>query len=184
MPEASSNTSPAGTAAFAHRALNGIERWLTTAEEGILVVLLLFMVFMSFLQVILRVFFSTGILWADTLLRHLVLWVGFLGACLAASAGRQFAMDASDRVLKGRVKTAVHLLCHAFTAVVCFLLLQASITFFREEYGHGAALFTVFNRDIPAWTLESVLPLGFALLLVHYLIKTALTLAQAGDRSA
>jgi TRAP-type C4-dicarboxylate transport system permease small subunit len=171
-------------AAYAGQALKNLERRLTAAEEGILVALLLFMVLMSFLQVILRVFFSTGILWADTLLRHLVLWVGFLGACLAASAGRQFAMDASDRVLKGRVKTAVHLLCHAFTAVVCLFLLQASITFFREEYVHSETLLTVFGRDIPAWTLESILPIGFALLLVHYLIKTALTLAQAEDHSA
>lgn len=156
--------------------LEKIERGIAATEKGILTALLLFMVFMSFLQVVLRVCFSTGLFWADTLLRHLVLWVGFLGAGLAAAANRQFAMDASDRVLKGKVKTAVHLLCHIFTAAVCFLLLQASITFFREEYSNSAALFRVFNRDIPGWIFESILPVGFSLLLLHYLIKSVLTL--------
>ena len=36
------------------------------------------------MQVVLRQVFGGGILWCDTLLRHLVLWVGFLGAARAA----------------------------------------------------------------------------------------------------
>ena len=138
-----------------------------------------FLVLMSFLQVALRSLFSSGILWADTLLRHLVLWVAFLGAGLAAASDRQFALDLSSRFLKGRIKSAVLLACHCFTVAACIFLARASILFFREEYAQGGALFSAGGFRVPAWAFELILPAGFALLALHYLIKAAL--AAAGD---
>lgn len=158
--------------------LRSLERGLVLAEESVLVALLLFMVLMSFLQVVLRVFFSTGLIWADTLLRHLVLWVGFLGAGLAASSGKQFAMDAMDRVLQGQAKRFAHALCHTFAMVVCLMLLSAACAFFKEEYAHSQPAFEVLGRGVPGWTLEVILPLGFALLAAHYALRLALVFSS------
>ena len=63
--------------------LNKINNWISLLEDWILVSIVLFMVLMAFLQVILRNIFDMGIIWGDILLRHLVLWIGFIGASLA-----------------------------------------------------------------------------------------------------
>lgn len=153
------------------------------AERLLLCLLLSCAVLLAFLQVLLRGFFGGGLLWADTLLRHLVLWMGFLGAGLAAATGRQFAVDASAHLLSGRPRALAGLAAHGFTAFVCLRLCQASLSFLREELAHAGALFTVAGRAVPAWAFELILPLGFALLCFHYLVRTlesALSLQKAG----
>ena len=152
--------------------LSRIERWLTLAEEALLVVLLAFMTGLAFLQVVLR-FLNTGLLWGDTLNRHLVLWVGFLGAGLAAARDRQFAIDASARLFTGKTQAAVRLVGHAVASVVSGLLAAAAVQVFLVDYRQPAALFTVAGREVPGWIFEVILPGGFALLCVHYLLKSA-----------
>lgn len=154
--------------------LRSAERRLAALEQGLLAVLLVVMVGLSFLQVALRGLFDGGFLWADTFLRHLVLWAAFLGACLAAADGKQFAMDAAERVMPGRVKAGVHLVLHLLTAAVCALMAAASWTFLLQEKEGAATLFSVGSWHVPGWWFELILPGGFALLAVHYLLRAAL----------
>lgn len=152
--------------------LSKLEIAIIAFEQKAIIAILSFMVAASFLQVALRTLFSTGILWADTLLRHLVLWLAFFGAGLAASAGRQFAIDAAHRLLKGALRSAAGLLVSGFTAYVCVKLASASWTFLREEIAHPSVLFTAGGFDVPGWWLETILPAGFGLLAAHYSILT------------
>lgn len=161
--------------------LRALERGLASVEKVLLAALLALMVSLSFLQVILRGVFSAGLLWADTFLRHLVLWAAFLGAAAAAVEGKQFAMDAAHRAIKGRTRRAVEGLSHAVCVAVCALLARASWRFLADEYRHGGVLFSVGGLHVPGWTFEVILPAGFALLLVHYLIKLALALGSPLD---
>ena len=55
-------------------------------EVGVVTALLLLLVGVGFLQIVLRNFFQTGLLWGDPLMRHAVLWLGCLGASLATAA--------------------------------------------------------------------------------------------------
>ena len=155
--------------------LKTAERRLAALEQGLLAALLLVMVALSFLQVVLRGAFSSGILWADTFLKHLVLWGAFLGACLACVDSKQFAMEGAERLFSGRAKGAVHALLHALTAAVSALLAKASWTFLLQEKEGGATLFSVGSRHIPGWWFEVILPAGFALLALHYAVKSALS---------
>lgn len=154
------------------------ERWLLAAERWLLIAFVLVMVVLSFLQVILRGFFSFGLLWADTFLRHLVLWVAFLGASVAAVEDKQFAMDAAARILKGRVKAGVMGITYLFTFVVCVLLSSASIDFFKDEYAAQSTLFSIGELHLPAWVFEIIIPAGFILLALHYLLRTAAALTD------
>ncbi len=152
--------------------LRTLERWLLNAEKAVLIGVLLFMVTLSFLQVVLRGFFSGGFLWADTLLRHLVLWVGFFGAAVAAGENKQFAMDAAARFFKGRAKIAVEVIAHLFTIAVCAVMTKASWAFLLDERASGSILFSIGEKThVPAWYIEIILPAGFALILLHYAIK-------------
>lgn len=166
------------------QSLRKAERWLVLAERGLLTGLLGFMVALAFVQVVLRqVGLRTGValsvLWGDTLLRHLVLWVGFLGAGVAAASDRQFAMDAAAHLFTGRRKARVALTCHLFTAWVCVGLLRASYAYLAQERLHGGVLFSLLEHDVMVWWFEAIAPAGFLLLLLHYSIK-AVESAWAG----
>ncbi|MBI3550532.1 MAG: TRAP transporter small permease [Elusimicrobia bacterium] len=161
-------------------AIRRVEAWLGMAERLLLTVIVTVVLTLSFYQVVMRALFSGGILWGDTLSRHLVVWIGFLGAGLAAGADKQFAMDASTRLFSGRLKAGVMLACHVFTTIVCAFLIKASLAFFRPELAEPKTLLTAAGVKVPAWALEIIIPAGFALLFAHYLLKTA----QAGHALA
>lgn len=159
--------------------LRTLEHWLLSAEKALLIGFVLVMVCLSFTQVLLRGFFSGGFLWADTFLRHLVLWVGFLGAAVAAGENKQFAMDAATRFFEGRVKSTVEAIASLFTVGVCAVMTHASWAFFLDEKASGNALFSIgAHIHIPSWTVGIILPVGFALIAVHYTIKAAISIME------
>jgi len=138
---------------------------------------------LAFLQVVLRQFFSTGILWADILLRHLVLWIGLLGAALATAAGKNFAWEAQF-FEKGRLGAAKRLLAHAAAAFVAAWLCQAAWVFWAEDKAGGDILFSIGSWKAPSWVFSFILPLGFALVLFHTLIKLAAAALQLAQGEA
>ena len=78
--------------------LSGI---LLALERGVLVLLFSLMIVLAFAQVVLRNFFSVGLIWADPLLRNSVLWLGFIGASLATQQDKHIRIDLVGRFLKG-----------------------------------------------------------------------------------
>ena len=52
-------------------------------EDALLVILLSLMILLAATQILLRNFFDLGFVWADPLLRALVLWLGLIGATVA-----------------------------------------------------------------------------------------------------
>ena len=61
-------------------ATNTALRYLRRIENGLLAILVLVLVGLAGTQIVLRVFFETGLAWADSFSRSLVLWTGMLGA--------------------------------------------------------------------------------------------------------
>ena len=149
-----------------------IDSGLGSFEAILTVFLLSVMVLLSFLQVLLREFFSIGILWADTFLRHLVLWVGFLGAAIAVRENGHFAIDLVKKALPPRLKKFAEALTDFF-AVVCLLFLAGSaLKFYRDELQSRSVLFSVGNFEVPSYWMDLIIPAGFVLLLVHFSLKT------------
>jgi TRAP-type C4-dicarboxylate transport system permease small subunit len=155
--------------------LRSIDKVLTKFEEYVLITLLFIMVVLAFLQVVLRNLFSSGILWADIVLRHLLLWLGFLGAAIATSENRHINIDAVRRFLSKRMRSAVEVLTDVFAAVICFLLARASWTFVEGEIADHRTLF----GEIPSWYAQVIIPIGFALLVVHFALRAILRTGEA-----
>jgi len=151
--------------------LKAIETLLARLESGVLIFLLTIMIVMAFLQVILRDFFKTGILWGDIFTRNLVLWVGFLGAALATKEGRHFNIDIVTKRLSPMARKIFGIITNLFAAIVCYFLMQAATTFLRDELQAGTALFTIEQKEIPAWYFELIIPIGFGLIMIHFLLK-------------
>lgn len=155
-----------------------LERGLVRVETILLTVFLLLMTGLGFLQVVLRGAFSSGVLWADPLLRHVVLWVGFLGAAVAAADEKHFAPDFIERLIAGSAKTTAKLIAAAFAAVVCGFLARASWVLILDEYKTRNIAMTIGTLHVPAWIPESILPAGFCLLTLHYILKCGVELLE------
>ncbi|MFC2088734.1 TRAP transporter small permease [Calditrichota bacterium] len=146
--------------------LEAINKWLAKFETAILVTVLSIMVVLAFLQVILRNLFDQGILWGDTFLRHLVLWVGFLGASLATREKKHINIDLLTRFFKGKIKISINAMVNLFAAVICWYLTSASWTFVMDERSYNTILF----NDIPAWYFQIIIPAGFLLMTFRFFI--------------
>jgi len=149
-------------------------------EGAVLIFLLLVMLFMAFGQVVLRNLFSGGIVWGDILLRHLVLWIGFLGAALATSGERHINIDILTRYLPERLRGGVAALSNVFAAAVCFLLFRASLTFIGFEIANNNTVFA----NIPSWIAQIIIPVGFGLLTFHFLVRAILDAGKALQKGA
>lgn len=136
------------------------------------------MVLLSFSQVLLRQFLGIGLLWGDTFLRHAVLWVGFLGAALAAVDEKNFAFEALAERCGPRSRAALGLAAHSTTVVVCALLAKAAWKFLLDEKASSSVLFTAFGVDFPAWLFAVIVPAGFALIGLHTLLRAAACLSR------
>jgi TRAP-type C4-dicarboxylate transport system permease small subunit len=144
--------------------LLALDRLLVRIETVFLVIFLSLMVILAFAQVVLRNVFGTGILWGDPVVRQMVMWSGFMGAAIAASQDRHINIDALTKFLKGRVKDIVHVITSLFASVVCFYMARAAWVFMQDDRESGSELIA----GIPSWIGLTIIPLGFALLAIHF----------------
>ncbi len=125
------------------------------------------MVILSFLQVVLRNFFDTGLLWGDIFLRHLVLWVGFVGASLATRQEKHINIDIFNRIIPKKFIPPVKIIVDLISLVICIILAKASYEFMIMEKEAGT---TVFN-NVRSWIIGIILPAGFGLIAVRFILK-------------
>jgi TRAP-type C4-dicarboxylate transport system permease small subunit len=136
-------------------------------EEVLLVSLVILMVSLGFLQILFRNLISVGIVWIDSLVRHLVLWIALLGASVATRENRHITIDVlSGRVSPGhysRIQGAVQL----FSALVCLLLISPAIRFVQNDYVAGKTL----AFGIPLWLSQAVMPAMMLVMGVRFLLQ-------------
>ena len=137
-------------------------------EYLVLVFLFTTMVGLAFLQIFLRIFFATGILWGDPLLRHMLLWVALLGATMATKEGKHINIDVISKLFPDRGKAAIQALTNLFSAVICVFLIQASLKFIRDEFQAGALAFL----KVPTWTVTLIFPVAFGLIALRFGISS------------
>src|SRR5512134_2293295 len=90
-------------------------------EENVTAWALLVMMLLPLAEIVVRRAFATGIPGAASIVQHLTLWVGFLGAGLAARDDRLLAL-ATGSLLRGRAKAAAALLGATVSVIVTTLL--------------------------------------------------------------
>ncbi|MFO1518253.1 MAG: TRAP transporter large permease subunit [bacterium] len=152
--------------------LQKINERINKVEGFALTGLLVIMIGFAFSQVVLRNFFNTGISWADAFVRHLVLWVGFIGASVATEEDGHLAMDLVSRFLPEKIKNATAGLVRTASAFVCACLTVASYKFVMGEKEGG----NVLLPGVPTYWAISIIPIGFYLMSVRFARKAHLVL--------
>lgn len=151
--------------------LNRLSNYIAFAEKGLIGTLLTVMILLAFLQVVLRNFFSTGILWVDPLLRHMVLWICFLGASIATQNKKHINIDVFSRLLSTKSKSVVNMLTNLFAAGVSYALMDASYKFILDEQEAQTVILTINNFEIISWWFQIIIPVGFGLMIFRFLIN-------------
>lgn len=149
--------------------LRRLERAVARTERGLVVAILAGMTILAFCQVARRQLFQTGALWADTVLRHAVLWLGFLGAALAAADEKHFGWEALAHKVGGKGRAAAQL----GAALISAFLARAALKFFLDEFHEGKILVTIGSVGVPAWLFALAIPTGFILVVFHCLMRAA-----------
>lgn len=150
--------------------LRRVERGVAAAERALMTASLGLVLALACIQVVLRLF-SLGFVWADVLLRHLVLWAGFLGAAYAAFEERHFAVDSLARQLPPTAQAVLLRLGRGCGAAASLALAWAAAKFVRDEWRAGSALFAVGRFEVPAALFQLILPIGFLLMGLHFLMR-------------
>lgn len=138
---------------------------LQRIEEGFLCLLLTVMILLAVVQIVLRTFFSGGLLWADPFLRYLVLWSGMFGAALATKKGKHIALDVVSFLVPEHLLPWLKCLLDFFSFLVALVLSYAAFIFVRNEAEFGASALL----SIPAWCWNLVFPLAFLLIALRFL---------------
>ncbi len=145
---------------------------LLRVEVVLLLVVLAAMILLSAAQVLLRQLHG-GIVWIDVVVRHLVLTTAMLGAALAAGRGGHISIDLIGRLVKGRFATYMQSASSLVAAWVCVRLTLAAGTFVQMSREFGD---TIEAINQPAWLWQIVIPLGFGLCALHFLLEVPLRL--------
>ena len=144
-----------------------IDEKINRVEQFLVAALLTVMILLAFSQIVLRNFFSTGIDWADSLVRYLVVWVGFVGAAIATKEGKHITIDVLSRWITGSGSNAIQAICHLSSAAICCLLTWAGIKFIWFEAQMGGATFF----KLPVWVPELIIPVTFGLMTLRYTLR-------------
>jgi TRAP-type C4-dicarboxylate transport system permease small subunit len=156
--------------------LRALDRILVRIETVLVVAFLSVMIVLAFAQVVMRNLFDTGFLWGDPLVRQMVLWAGFIGAALATSEDRHISIDAITKFLSPRARHITKVVTGLAGAVVTYFLGAAAYRFLVDEHAAGSEILQGF----PSWIGLLILPVGYGLIAVHFLILSI----DAGVRAA
>src|SRR5205823_2536967 len=117
------------------------------------------MVVLPLLEIVLRRTAGIGIPGSGPIVQHLVLWVGFLGAAIAAREGKLLALASGTFIPAGRIRRIADAWSGAVGACVSLLLAWGAVDLVRSERSAG----TIIGGGIPGWMAQLALPCAFAL---------------------
>ena len=139
---------------------------LLRIEDSVLVALLMIIVGMAVVQIILRNLFGGGIIWGDIMVRILVLWIAMTGAMIASRRGDHINIDVLTRYLPPKARRFVTGIIAMVTAGICSVTAYYSVSFVNGEFTYGGKAFA----SVPVWVCAVIIPLGFAIIGLRYLI--------------
>ncbi len=133
-------------------------------EDLLLIGLLSAMIILASTQIVLRNLFDFGLVWADPLIRIMVLWLGLTGATVASRNNKHIRIDLLSRYFSKKINLIIQALVSLFSTWVCIVIAWHGAHWIRLEYTDEMPGFA----GIPAWILEIIIPLSFALIGIRY----------------
>lgn len=136
------------------------------AENVALVSLLTGLMVLAVGQIILREIFNTGFVWADELVKLIVLWLAMFGAIAAARENRHIRIDLLSHLLPPKAVVITRVIVDLFAAVVCGFIAFHTWRYMQLEIEFEEVVLI----DTPAWIAHIILPVAFALIGYRFVV--------------
>ena len=137
--------------------------------EDILALTVFFtMVFIPTFETIARIVNFRGIPASPVLVQHLTLWIGFLGAILAARQNKLIALTTTPLFSIDEQFQFGRWLAKVVSFVVVLTLMWGSWVLVKIEFSFPVDI----APNIPRWFTQTVMPLSFGLIAIQILIKS------------
>jgi C4-dicarboxylate transporter DctQ subunit len=138
-----------------------LSRLADRLEEAFMVVALTFMTLLTFVQVVLRYAFGTGLVWSLEATTYVFAWLVLIGMSYGVRTEAHIAVDLLTRHLPPRIARGIALVALVASLAYCGLMIYGSSSFVDRlmTLGNNAA-----DIPLPRWLLTSVMPVAFALL--------------------
>jgi len=118
-------------------------------------------------QIVLREVFNTGIIWADELVRLIVLWLAMMGAMAACREDRHIRIDALSHLFSDNVISGIRVVVDLFAAGVCAAIAWHAYRYLQLEIEFEDTVLV----NTPAWIAHVVIPIGFAVFSYRFLVS-------------
>jgi C4-dicarboxylate transporter DctQ subunit len=135
-------------------------------EEGFLAIALAFMTIVTFVQVVLRYVFGTGLVWSVEATVYTFAWLVLIGMSYGVRTQAHIAVDLVTRRLPRSAARAVSYFALAAGLAYCALMIAGGAGFIERSFALGN-----YARDIPLprWLLTGIMPIAFGLLAARLL---------------
>jgi C4-dicarboxylate transporter DctM subunit len=111
-------------------------------------------------EIISRKFFLTAIPGAAAYAATLTLWLGMLGAAIAARQGKLLTLATGEFLPKGRISAVAHVFAGAVGAMIATMLTMGAIVLVQSDRLAGDEI----SAGFPKWVADLALPVGFGLI--------------------
>lgn len=156
-------------------ALRRLQQRLSVVEGYVAAISLLVLLAGALVQIVARNFFDTGFIFIEPITRHLVIFVALMGAILATDAGRHIKIDVATTCVPAQTMRRIAPVFYFFSAIFSAIFCWYSVLFWWDEWIYAPA-----NEK---WVVPMalILPIGFGLLALHFLLLSVLGLEDEPD---
>jgi len=141
-----------------------IKEILITIEKSLAGISLLALLILSLSQVIMRNLFEVGFSDIDTITRHLVLFVTFMGAALVSEGNQHIKIDCVTSVINNAKKERLKKPLLLISSFICSIFFWYALQFWIDEKSYAQ------DNEQLALYLALILPFGFFTLSLHFLL--------------
>lgn len=147
--------------------LSRLDKVGRVAENAALVTLLTGMMLLAVGQIVLREVFSTGFVWADELVRLMVLWLAMVGSIAACRDNRHIRIDVLSHLLPDAVVRITRMAVDVFSAVVCAVMAWQAYRYLQLEIEFDDKVLI----STPSWLAHMIMPIAFALISYRFVVN-------------
>lgn len=152
-----------------------LSRWGVATENAALVVLFAALMLLAVTQIVMRLFFSSGFVWTDELLKLIVLWITLVASIAASRSDRHLRIDVLSHFVPARFARWPRLIVDGFAAFICAVLAWHAYRYVQLTIEFEDTVLI----DIPAWMAYSILPVSFAIMCYRFAVSAITQLVAA-----
>ena len=132
----------------------------------IITVLVILLAGIPILEIILRIIFQSGIPASNEIMRHIVLWIAFIGTCVASFSGKHLAIEAGKKYIPEKLKKPTYFFCKTVEVSVLLAFFLTSIFFIFIAFGADEKIGYLNTRFLAA-----IMPLCFLAMALNEIIN-------------